>query len=1186
MLNRHRPFRATSLALTTAVAIIGGCHTPSPSPKEPASSRSCPSYSCHRAEDCPVLDGDLSDPCWSAAEKAVVQWPSGGTGERKAPPADFRLLWDDVYLYFAAEVRNAAPHPKGAVRDDPVWEGDCIELTLNPAHRRGEYYEMDFSPAGVIWDSLWLCRPSGDSRTLRSWTAPSLECRTLACSSGWTLEGRVRLDEFLASGRMPPADGETWRLNVNYLEASAQGLQAVFSWSPTPELGSTEHFGMLRFVDPRTMKDVQLQREMAQRHLGELREANSLAARLDEVTVRSKTGLPFKSTGDGKGWTLPGTFGRFTVRPPKPGEPPAMVRAQPARGDDPTVIDFAAWAEGTLLVMGKLDRSGPSLLEKGDADGVWLYVDADGVRRATLRLISQDWQAERLAVRKGQALRLTVSAGPAANAVGDISAVGIYLLPTNADGPAAQPAAWEIFGEAARVRTEGAVWRLQAGDAFTGVHQWLPRSPENRLYRITGRVRTDLVDVSRAHVGLDYYTADKTFIRQASTRAPLDVHLRWGLYNASGRTAWHRFAAYAYHVPAKAAWLRLWCGVNAWETPGASGAAWFEDVRIEAVDPDPAWPLGFPPARWQPERGPVWSPEAEQSGYVVSAISYLEYVLPERTPARGIDDRRIGAFALPGWKEPISFTVHALRDLQGVKIDVTDLRKTDPQPAVIPADRVAVRQVRAIYKKRDLLMGNEYLLSPNHLEPFDSVDVPANRTQQFWLTVDVPADAPAGRYAAELRITPAGAPAKALHVDLEVLPVRTVPPRALIAGMYSYFGPEDTKPAILRDFRDMRDHGMTTTFAFHPGLRIPVEKAPDGQVRIQWNEANQLCDLMDAYCEAAFPAPLHLLTPTAFFEAAELYGGPCGSDAFAAVYRSLWSQVVAEKRARDWPDFVVAPYDEGYPYTFTEERFRRMRALTPPLSALGIPVATHAVNHPTPQAVAFEREFYPALNEILLTFCHPPVTVTESYRGFANWNAYCSRVQGDGKKLLYYNPDCTGVHPEAMRFVYGVGLWNRKADGVMDWHYRELPRDGGYGVSPVQGSAVLSFTFATAGEFRGGPTLGWEAAREGVKDYTLLHTLRTLVERAEASPAPDVRAMGAQAAREVDAFLNRLTFATMDTTGALSLPARFEHESWSDDWAHVLGGDFKVPNGFVIEDYDRLRRLVFEHILRLSGAMP
>jgi len=253
------------------------------------------------------------------------------------------------------------------------------------------------------------------------------------------------------------------------------------------------------------------------------------------------------------------------------------------------------------------------------------------------------------------------------------------------------------------------------------------------------------------------------------------------------------------------------------------------------------------------------------------------------------------------------------------------------------------------------------------------------------------------------------------------------------------------------------------------------------------------------------------------------------------------------------------------------------------LDRLGIPTATHSFNHPIPAAERYEKEFYNEIDVILLTFCHPPVTVSETYRDGERWTAYRDRLKRDGKTLMFYNVDVSGVHPEAMRFGYGLALWARGADGMINWHYQGHVRGGGYELSTRQGNANMTFVYDAHGEFKGGPSIGWEAAREGVKDYTALYTLRELIAEARMSSDAEQQAAAAAAEREVAAYVNRLTFDTIDTGSALALPGRWERETYDEDDVKILGGDYKIPNGFTYADYDRLRRLVCEHILVLAG---
>jgi hypothetical protein len=194
---------------------------------------------------------------------------------------------------------------------------------------------------------------------------------------------------------------------------------------------------------------------------------------------------------------------------------------------------------------------------------------------------------------------------------------------------------------------------------------------------------------------------------------------------------------------------------------------------------------------------------------------------------------------------------------------------------------------------------------------------------------------------------------------------------------------------------------------------------------------------------------------------------------------------------------------------------------------------------------------------------------------------YRDAMHGKGKRVLFYNPDVTGVHPEAMRCVYGVGLWRLRADGMMNWHYCEHPHGGSYRISTRQGHEPMDFVFPTVEGHAGGPTIGWEAAREGVKDYQVLDTLDRLVTEARRSSDSDLRRDADQASQEVDEFISRLRFDTIDPVSALTLP-EWDREEVDERGVKYLHGQYKMRNGFAMEDYDRLRQLVCRWILKLN----
>lgn len=1105
-------------------------------------------YRCHRAASPPTIDGTLDDACWRDAQVALVR-RSVTRDNPVAPPAAFRLMWDDAHLYFAARVRDLTPICRMTQRDAKVWTDDCFEIYFKPDDNPDRYYELDFNAAGVAWDSLWLPFGEGDRRTLPAWTAPSLQTATHRDGDVWTLEGRIAFADLHGDWPTPPAHGHAWRVGVNYLDQQPEaGREDVYVWQQAEAIADTAQFGTLAFIDNVGHARNLTAADVVRRWPG----GESLHDHFDRVSVRSDSNAKWARDPDRARFRH--GYGRLQVD----GD---VLEAAPVGSDESTHVTIEAWRSGRMIVMARHTDRGAQRLTRGAGDGVWLHVNDQ-----PLRIADATWRGLVLPVQTGDKVELEFDPGPARSMSSDM-----FLMRVEIADAAEADAAWNVNGDGSRVqhvdtpyRPTGRAVRIDAAHRYAGMEQRIPHTPGAKLYKITGWVRTDLDEATFAHIGIDYLRADGGMERQATTRAPLDQHLRWGLINVTGRSPWKHYIAYAYDMPPETHTLRLWLGVNAWENPNASGAAWFNDVQVEAVEPDPQRDMRFAPTTW---RGPApqWTDAQRQRGFAVSAPSHLTYHLPDMPPQSPTDAPALRTIAIAGQPQAATVMVHAIRDLKNLTLHVGDLNG----PATIKTDAIDVGVVRYHERHRGK-MSYEYLRSPNHIEPAAPVGVDAGQTQQFWLTVDVPADAPPGRYSGEVRIDVAGDESVTVPWQFDLAAVKPQPVTGKWLGMYSYHFPHDTRETIARDMADMKAHGMTTTFAFLPYIQMPIEVG-DGKPRIVWNEDNHLMATFELYKQTGFSQPMLLIEPSAIYDAAIEHGGPLGSDGFARVYRDLFEQLRAKQRGSDWPPFILAPYDEGYPYPFTDHRFDRTRVCGGILKDMGIPIATHSVNLPTDGGARFNQQFTAMMDMLLLTWCFPPITAGGAFDGYDSWPAYRDAMRGRGRKLLAYNVDVTGLHPEAMRFSYGLGLWLLDADGIIDWHYHESSRRSPYDIWRRQGYSNMSFIYPPRDGHAGGPTLGWEAVREGVTDLRLLQTLEPLMR-----DRPDVRA-------ELEQWFVGVDFSRLNSTGALALPGHWQTEGHDEHDRPTVGGAYKIDNGLSLADYDALRRWLCHTIETLQG---
>ncbi len=176
-----------------------------PAEKQVAARFGPPAVLVARPASAARIDGKLDDACWAAARPLPFVHLSG----RAAPPTQAttaRVLADEENLYFAfdcAESDMQRLTAAGEKRDDPVWQGDTVEVFLDPHHRQkaGSYYHIAVNPSGLTMDTR-DGQPGWD---------PTLRVATSRHAAGWRVELTLPLAELdLKAGQVPTV----WGMNL------------------------------------------------------------------------------------------------------------------------------------------------------------------------------------------------------------------------------------------------------------------------------------------------------------------------------------------------------------------------------------------------------------------------------------------------------------------------------------------------------------------------------------------------------------------------------------------------------------------------------------------------------------------------------------------------------------------------------------------------------------------------------------------------------------------------------------------------------------------------------------------------------------------------------------------------------------------------------------------------------------
>lgn len=208
-----------------------------------------------RAPAAPVIDGAFeNEEAWKGAAR-LKPFTHTITGDGVSRATDVRLMWNASHLFVAMRADDDHLQSKFERHDDELWHEDVFEVFLDPRGDKKHYYEIQASPAGIVFDS----HLKSYRKNRNEWTSEAevaVEVRgTLGDSSdedrGWTAEIAVPFATMTEGGGVPPEAGAVWRANFFRVDLT-KGKPVYSAWSP-PQRGdfhALDRFGALVFEAP------------------------------------------------------------------------------------------------------------------------------------------------------------------------------------------------------------------------------------------------------------------------------------------------------------------------------------------------------------------------------------------------------------------------------------------------------------------------------------------------------------------------------------------------------------------------------------------------------------------------------------------------------------------------------------------------------------------------------------------------------------------------------------------------------------------------------------------------------------------------------------------------------------------------------------------------------------------------
>ncbi len=490
---------------------------------------------------------------------------------------------------------------------------------------------------------------------------------------------------------------------------------------------------------------------------------------------------------------------------------------------------------------------------------------------------------------------------------------------------------------------------------------------------------------------------------------------------------------------------------------------------------------------------PAYSAQDKKQGFVTysrsntSPPSIRDRPLPEEINSEP------SVFLAKNQKANLSLSILPLKDLEEVKITVSDLREQGSGAVIAAADidvhYVAHQEVN-VGNRRTQSPAYTYQVKPVFIKPlpasFERMDQGINRT--VLLAINPHPGTQAGKYRGTLSIAPGNAPAKQVRIEAQILPIN-LPPLSIPAGRYAmdscfyytyYWSKAITDESFLdyvweRQKQNMqwaKDNGLTS-IAWSDDMRGDIRADP-----MRFKEDSRFVRWMDLYRDMGFQTmPWYgFQSLTSSSANMQKLGKDRFSPQWTANYRQLIETVRDLGKERNWPEVLFYLSDELSNHR-EEGAADGLKRATASAGILGIRRIA-SVNGP------FERALIGKIEILMPNFAFPitPEILKE--------------MEEKNSQLWLYNVTDT-------RFTWGFYPFRTDARGRFQWFnstgncFPFDDFDSGYG-----DTVFSSFVVGPDGPVSLINTLNM---RDGLDDFRYLTLLKQLLGEAKDSNSPSYR---------------------------------------------------------------------------------
>jgi hypothetical protein len=489
---------------------------------------------------------------------------------------------------------------------------------------------------------------------------------------------------------------------------------------------------------------------------------------------------------------------------------------------------------------------------------------------------------------------------------------------------------------------------------------------------------------------------------------------------------------------------------------------------------------------------PLLSPTVIEKtrGYILYSRAITQPVFRKTHPQSWERLIKLSAFATKGEYEPLTFSLYPLKNVNNLRVVVSDLSSGN---AVISQDNLDLRAVTYWnIRYPSYLSKGTYRMQPELLEEVNSIALTKGINQRFWIKIHVPTNTPAGIYRGYVTLYEEGA-SKGLQIPIEFKVLNFALKRDPKKHYSAYFGKSSTQfkklqglaleTARTNELKSMLSYGLDQFPSIYLSyvqnqdkLIVHNEALIDEMVRLGFKGPIPLVEGMREIYDLYYPKGKYK-QPSSHWDVPVI---PPANHPIYNKVEQVFRSLKEYGASKGWPEFIVAPMDE--------------------------------VN--TPSADFAGRVFQAVKRAGIKTFINknPNASDVLTYQKLNAVDSWCSKTyvysydevksRNQYDYWIYPNHNSGEVKNQTImqkggRMTYGYGLWKSGYSTLFPWHWHWIPlglkdqfdylggKQSGSGMRMDENQKII-------------PAVYWEAFREGYDDLRYLYTLQdSIVKRAE-----------------------------------------------------------------------------------------